>query len=444
MSVLTRHPEPKLQGLWNLFQVGLFLFPLLPTWGGIMIVLAAIITWTKKFKPIINQPVHQALIVLSLLLILMATLAENTSEALIGLSNFLPYFFVFAGFNTLIQTPTQLRQIAWILIFPSIPVVILGLGQQFLGWSGIEQLQGFFGWVIVLNGSPPDRMSSVFMYANILAVYLLIVLILGLGLFIERLPFWKFKPDEKLYPKPSFLTVLIIALFGVTIALIFTNSRNAWGLMVFSSVAYAVYFGWWIVLGLVIAGVTAIFGAAFAPSPFQKGLRVIVPAYFWERLTDQNFERPVETLRITQWKFAWNLTQQKPLTGWGLRNFTALYESKMNVWMGHPHNLFLMMTAEVGIPATLLFLSIIGWILAQAVQLGIKQKIPPQDRLIFFSYGLAFGACVLFNLLDVTLYDFRVNTLGWILLAAIYGNTQQFTLTNPVADAQSCHTKTEN
>jgi len=444
VSVLTRHPEPKLQGPWNLFQVGLFLFPLLPTWGGITIILAAIVTWIKNFKPIISQPVHQALIVLSLLLIITANLAQNPNEALIGLSNFLPYFFVFAGYNTLIQTPTQLRQIAWILIFPSIPVVILGLGQQFLGWSGIEQLRGFFGWVIVLNGSPPDRMSSVFMYANILAVYLLIVFILGLGLLIERLPFWQNKPEDKLYPKPSFLTVLIIALVGVTIALIFTNSRNAWGLMVFSSVAYAVYLGWPIVLGLVIAGVAAIFGAAFAPSPFQKGLRVIVPAYFWERLTDQNFERPVETLRITQWKFAWNLTQEKPLTGWGLRNFTALYESKMNVWMGHPHNLFLMMTAEVGIPATLLFLSIVGWILAQAVQLGIQQKIPPQDRLIFFSYGLAFGACVLFNLLDVTLYDFRVNTLGWILLAAIYGNTQQFTLTNPVADAQSCHTKTEN
>jgi O-antigen ligase len=443
VSVLTRHPEPKLQGLWNLFQIGLFLLPLLPTWGGILIVLAAIVTWTKKFKHIISQPVHQALIVLSLLLILTANFAENPSEAFIGLSNFLPYFFVFAGFNTLIQTPTQLRQLSRILILPAIPVVILGLGQQFLGWSGIEQLQGFFGWVIVLNGNPPERMSSIFMYANILAIYLLIVLIIGVGLLIEQLPFWKFKP-EKIYPKPLPLAVLILALLGVTIALIFTNSRNAWGLMVFSTVAYGVYLGWWIVLGLVIAGVTAIFGAAFAPQPIQKGLRVIVPAYFWERLTDQNFERPVETLRITQWKFAWNLTQEKPLTGWGLRNFTALYESQMNVWMGHPHNLFLMMTAEVGIPATLLFFSIIAWILAEAVQLGIKQKIPSEDRLMFFSYGLAFAVCVLFNLLDVTLYDFRVNTLGWILLAAIYGNTQQFNLTNPVVDEQSCHTTTEN
>ncbi|MEL7036322.1 MAG: O-antigen ligase family protein [Cyanobacteria bacterium J06592_8] len=435
MSVLTRHPEPKLQGAWNCFQVGLFLFPLLPTWGGLTIIFASFLTWVKKHQFIIRQPVHQALAILSLLLIVTASFAKNRTDAWIGLSNFIPYFLVFAGLATLIQTCSQLRRIAWILLLPSIPIVILGLGQYFLGWSGIEQLKGFFGWVIVLNGSPPERMSSVFMYANILAIYLVIVLILGLGLFIERLPIWRAKIEAKpetkfetINPKFKPLVVLATALFGVTIALIFTNSRNAWGLMVFSGVAYAVYLGWWIILALVIAAVAAIFGAAFAPSPLQNGLRVVVPAYFWQRLTDQNFERPVETLRVTQWKFAWNLTQEKPFTGWGLRNFTALYESQMNVWMGHPHNLFLMMTAEVGIPATLLFFSIVGWILAQAIRVSLQQKISPEDRLIFFSYGLAFTACVLFNLLDVTLYDFRVNTLGWLLLAAIYGNVVQRTV----------------
>ncbi|MDY7019751.1 MAG: O-antigen ligase family protein [Cyanobacteriota bacterium] len=431
MSVLTRHPESKLQGAWNCFQVGLFLFPLLPTWGGLTIIFASFLAWVKKHKIIIRQPVHQALGVLSLLLILTASFAENRTDAWIGLSNFIPYFLVFAGLSILIQTSSQLRRIAWILLLPSIPIVILGLGQYFLGWSGIEQLRGFFGWVIVLNGSPPERMSSVFMYANILAIYLVIVLILGLGLFIERLPIGQAKLEtqpETFNPKFKPLIILAIALFGVTIALIFTNSRNAWGLMVFSGVAYAVYLGWWIILALVIAAVAAIFGAAFAPSPLQNGLRVVVPAYFWQRLTDQNFERPVETLRVTQWKFAWNLTQEKPFVGWGLRNFTALYESQMNVWMGHPHNLFLMMTAEVGIPATLLFFGIVGWILAQAVRVYRQQKIPPEDRLIFFSYGLAFTACVLFNLLDVTLYDFRVNTFGWVLLAAIYGNVIQRTI----------------
>jgi O-antigen ligase len=45
----------------------------------------------------------------------------------------------------------------------------------------------------------------------------------------------------------------------------------------------------------------------------------------------------------------------RPLTGWGLRNFTPLYQAKMNVWLGHPHNIFVMLLGEIGIPGTILF-----------------------------------------------------------------------------------------
>jgi hypothetical protein len=43
------------------------------------------------------------------------------------------------------------------------------------------------------------------------------------------------------------------------------------------------------------------------------------------------------------------------------------------------------------------------------------------DRLIIFTYLVAFSSCVLFNLLDVSLFDIRVNLLGWLLLSAIAG-----------------------
>lgn len=415
MNFLTRHPEPRRQGAWNCLQLGLLMLPLLPTWGGILIIFGVILTWQRQYQRILQQPINQAFAILSLLLIVSACLAKNPATAFLGLGNFLPYFWVFAGLSSLIQTTEQLRHLSWLLMFPALPIVILGLGQQFLGWSGIEQLRGILGWVIILNGSPPDRMSSVFMYANILAVYLIIILILGLALLIEQIPRLQ-QPKGKLS-----VIFLSITLIGVVIALIFTESRSAWGLTLFSGLAYAIYIGWWWILGLAAAAVSAVVGAAFAPKPWREGLRMIVPAYFWQRLTDQNFERPIETLRVTQWQFAWNLTQERPLMGWGLRNFTSLYETEMNVWMGHPHSLFLMMTAEVGLPATLLFFNIIGWILTQAIRLLVQDLRSLRDRLLFFSYLLAFTACTLFNLLDVTLFDFRVNTLGWLLLAAITG-----------------------
>jgi O-antigen ligase len=139
-------------------------------------------------------------------------------------------------------------------------------------------------------------------------------------------------------------------------------------------------------------------------------------------------DRPLVLLRTTQWQFAWSLTQQRPWTGWGLRNFTDLYKAQMHVWLGHPHNFLLMLTAETGIPSAVLFCGWVSWIVVQGIQLLLARSIGAtggqqlaQDKLIFFSYLLAFLACVLFNTVDVSLFDLRLNTLGWLLLSAIWG-----------------------
>ena len=93
----------------------------------------------------------------------------------------------------------------------------------------------------------------------------------------------------------------------------------------------------------------------------------------------------------------------------------------MHLWLGHPHNFFLMLTAETGIPATILFCSLVGWVIAQGVLLLKNWSGEAGSRLIFFSYLIAFFGCILFNTVDVTLFDFRVNTIGWLLLASIGG-----------------------
>ena len=181
-----------------------------------------------------------------------------------------------------------------------------------------------------------------------------------------------------------------------------------------------------------MAAVATLFGAAFAPTPLNQWLQIIVPKYFWARFTDQNFDRPVAILRSTQWQFAWNLSKEKPWSGWGLRNFTPLYEAHLQTWVGHPHNLFLMLTAETGIPTTLFLFGWVGWILGKAVLLLINWPSidSRKDRLIVFSYLVAFAACTIFNMFDVSLFDLRVNTIGWLLLAAISG-IQKFKLSHP-------------
>jgi O-antigen ligase len=79
-----------------------------------------------------------------------------------------------------------------------------------------------------------------------------------------------------------------------------------------------------------------------------------------------------------------------------------------------------MLLAETGIPATLLLYLSVGWVCYRGVNhLNPLQPLRTQTHLIPLMLLLAFAATTLFHLIDVTLFDARINTLGWLLLAAI-------------------------
>lgn len=428
-KVFSQHPERRLQGTWNCAQLGLLLFPWLPTLGTVGVLLAILGAWKQEYRTILRRPLNRGLAIFSGWLIITCCFANDRLTAFLGLANLLPYFLFFAAYSALIQSPAQLRQIAKILVVGSLPVVILGFGQLFGGWVTSELLQGALGWILLAKGNPPGRMASVFMYTNTLAAYLQMVFILGLGLWIEAFHNCRQRHNKFQAGQLLFLTVTVI---GNAIALFLTDSRNVWAIAFLACLSFALYLGWrWMIIAVSTAA-SAILWASFGPPDVgRQWLRNIIPAFFWARLTDQLYaDRPVSMMRATQWNFAWLMTQERPWMGWGLRNFTALYEAKMHLWLGHPHNLFLMLTAETGIPATLIFCGLISWILSQAVLLlCVWSNAAPtatkyqwnQDKLMIFTYLLAFAGFTLFNLLDVTLFDLRINTLGWVILSAICG-----------------------
>jgi O-antigen ligase len=414
-----RHPNSKLQLPWNALQVGTLIFPLMPALGAVCIGFALLVTLAFEYKTIIHRPRNWGFGIFSILLIITTALAHDKISALEGLFNFLPYILLFCASDALIQTSGQLRHLARILVITSIPVVIIGFGQMFLGWTTPQIWQNIFGWAIATGGNPLGRMSSSFMYANILAGYLIITFILACGLWLEE--FGKKGKRQLSISQPLvFLSLTVTLNFA---GLILTNSRNAWAIAIFVAIVYAAYQGWRIFVAGVVSIATTVLLAAFAPTPIAQIFRKVVPAFFWARLNDQMFpDRPVALMRKTQWDFAWNMAQQRPFTGWGLRNFTPLYQEKMHIWLGHPHNFFLMLSAETGIPATLLFISLITWILVTGLQLLQRsQYLEKQDRLIFFSYLLVIIAWVLFNTADVSLFDLRLNALSWMLLGAVSG-----------------------
>ena len=401
---------------WLALCVSVLFFPFFPALGALGLVVVMVVVWRRNYRQIVRSPLNRALGIQASLLILTSLLAKDSVSAWLGLANFLPFFALFIALRNLIIKPTQLRQLSWLLILPSLPIVLLGFGQMYAAWDSPPLIKTVLGWELVPLGFPPGRMSSVFIYTNFLAIYLAIAFTLAFGLWLKT---WQQLETKK---RTQTLVLLTFILLADVSGLILTSSRNAWIIAVLSFMAYAVYLGWkWLVL-LVTGAATAILWASFAPTLGGTQLRQVVPTFIWTRLSDSAYDRPVETLRVTQWQFCWDLIKERPLFGWGLRNFTTLYEAKMNLWLGHPHNLFLMLGAEAGIVALLLFMGIIAAIAFKACKL-LAIWSDKESSLIFFSYLVAFSACILFNLADVSIFDLRINTIGWILLAAISGVT---------------------
>ncbi|MEH2149457.1 O-antigen ligase family protein [Nostoc sp.] len=444
------------QSSWNYSLWALLIFPLSPLVGAVTVGFVSLITWLKQSRKINRRPLNWGFALLSVLLIVSAGFAQDKTAAFLGLFNLLPFFLLFAAHSALIQTFTQLRQMAWVLVIGSMPVAIMGLGQLFLGWSfKFQFVWVVFSWTIAPGGNPPGRIASLFLHANTFAAYLAIIFILGLGLWLEQwawgMEHWALGIGQRgkgerltatfpLLPQSPipfvFLTVAVITNF---VTLIFTNSRNGWAIAIFACLAYALFQGWRILVGGVAAIVSSVLLAAFAPSPVAQIFRRVVPTFFWARLNDDMYpDRPVALMRKTQWEFAWSLAQQHPWTGWGLRSFSPLYKAQMQIPLGHPHNLFLMLSAETGFPSTFLFCSLLAWILIAGIQLLRKSKyINTEDRLIFFSYLLAFVGWIILNTVDVTLFDFRLNALSWLILAAICGVVHRYNQRDRLASHQN-------
>lgn len=425
------HPDPRLQRLWEGLQWVVLLLPFAGFFGTVGLLGLAGVIWKRRFATIVDRPLNQGLGLVILLMLVSSALSDRPPDAFLGLLNFLPCFFIFAGLSELIQTIAQLRRLAWLLVLTSVPVVAIGVGQQFLGWGGqVEFLWFVVDWKVDAGGNPAGRMSSVFFYATVLASYLVITSTLALGLLLSSLP--RQKQDAKAIPRCVFLGLTFLA---NTIALVLTNSRNAWAIAVLAGLAFAVYLGWRWLVGLVFAIAGIVLGSAFGPVPLRDGLRKVVPAFFWARLTDELYpDRPVAQLRSTQWEFALSLAQQRPWTGWGFRSFPRLYEAQTQLVLGHPHNLPLMLACEIGLPATLLFYGLVGWVVFRGVELlRFWRSFPaatvplthftPETQILLFSYLVAFLGCTLFSLLDIPLFDARLNLLGWLLLAGICGVT---------------------
>ncbi len=435
LAIFPSHPESSLDRHWQVTQLCLLILPVSPLFGGVTLFVNSAFLWRRYANHFVQSFLNQVLLLLGAWMVIIALFADRKDFSLLGLLNFLPFFVVFVAQSFLFRETRQLRQMALLLVLPSVPIALLAIGQIAFGWTFNWKILSIGGgdgvlldWVLHPGGVPFGRASSLFYYATILASYLVMTLTVSFGLWADaiiappvlRQKGWK-GWGERLYQSRWGLAIVV----GINaVALFLTQSRNAWGIAVAVGTTFAFILGYrWIVACIMGSGVTVL-AAAYAPPPLNLWFRSVVPQMIWARINDDLFQdRPVAALRVNQWKFAWSLVEQRPFTGWGLRNFSSLYESATKFYIGHPHNLALMLSSEMGIPATLVFYALVGGIVFRGVR-RVRQMSGVEERSLF-TIVVAFLGCAAFSLFDVPIFDSRINALGWMLLAGIWGVVQQ-------------------
>jgi hypothetical protein len=124
-------------------------------------------------------------------MIIASIFAYNPGESLLGLIHFVPFFLMFLGLRTLMTNYNQLFFIILPIVFNSIIIVLLGIGEVKFGWQTPNLFfKQLLGWRLIAYGMPEGRMSSVFPHANPLTLYLTTALIFTVSLLIYR---WKKK-----------------------------------------------------------------------------------------------------------------------------------------------------------------------------------------------------------------------------------------------------------
>jgi O-antigen ligase len=333
--------------------------------------------------------------------------------AWIGLFNWLPFFWCFWGLQPYLLTSEKRKKCASWFVLGSLPVLITGFGQLWLGWEGPWQIfDGLIIWFISPGGEPLGRLSGLFDYANITAAWLSGVWPFCLASILHPFVFGRNRVI------PCFLLIVFVS------AMILTDSRNAWGAiflalpLVFGSASWS----WLIPLMLiffipVIIAVLPVFDFGI-----QQFARSIVPESIWMRLNDMKFAdtRPVEATRIAQWKIGINLIFEKPWLGWGAAAFSIFYPLRTGLFHGHSHNLPLELAISHGLLVSLLINIFVFGLLLISYFCRIFNNLNPQENIIVDrAWWTSTLILICFHATDIPLFDSRINILGWILLIGL-------------------------
>ncbi len=402
---------------WVAFQAGLFLLPSSAFLGGLFFIVSLVLGSCGRPKPFWADRWNWPFLIAAFLMLLGCFTAYSGWLAFIGLGNWIPFFWAFWAFQPYLLTGVARRRCALWLVAGSVPVVITGLGQLWLGWQGPWELfGGLIVWFMAAGGEPSGRLSGLFDYANIAGAWLALV--------------WPFCLAALLQPglRRRFRSLVFLLTCLMVIALVLTNSRNAWGGLIFAVPFVLGSASWTWLLPLFALFLLPVVCATLPgiPLDLQNWSREFVPESIWSRLNDMQYshQRALASTRLSQWGVAIKLFLERPWLGWGAAAFSVLYPLRTGQWHGHAHNLPLELTVSHGFLVALLLVGVILGLLITTLRWGVLSQVAIKQNgasIAFFdrAWWTATFILVLLHGADMPFFDSRINLVGWILLAGL-------------------------
>ena len=390
---------------WRCFQLGLFLLPSSALLGGLLLFPALILGSLGRARPFWRDPWNAPLLLAGSLMVVGCFWSYSGVLAWAGLANWIPFFWGFWGFQPYLALPQSRRRCSLWLVAGSVPVVVTGLGQLWLGWQGPWQLfGGLIIWFVSAGGRPEGRLSGLFDYANIASAWLAMVWPLMLAALVQ--------PGLNRTRRGVVLTVAA----SVVLSLVLTESRNGWGALVLAVPLVLGPPSWPWLLPLLALALLPVLVAVVPglPPALQDPARTLVPEGVWARLSDAQYagERALASTRLSQWGLALQLIAERPWFGWGAAAFSVIYPLRAGKWHGHAHNLPLELAISHGVPVAVLVVGLVLTLLVVSLRRGLSTLF---DR----AWWTAVLVLVVLHATDLPFFDSRLNIAGWILLAGL-------------------------
>ncbi|MFN3926163.1 MAG: O-antigen ligase family protein [Pseudanabaenaceae cyanobacterium] len=377
---------------WYLLQLLCLLLPLNNVFSSLLGLILVILCISRHGWRCLDNFLNRGWLLFALWLGISVFTAYSVGDALFGLLNFYPFLLLFAIATYLLETTAQAVHLLWLILLGSLPLSLFGFAQVLINRPDWKLPRLFNSYEIILGFGEENRIASLFGHTNELALFCLMLLPVAAHFSLGRF---------KLDPRDRYIRITATVILGALIAmLVFAQSRNVWALGFIGLIIQSIFYShWWLVAILVTVVPTALWLAS------QSG----IGRTSWEMFLNSN------EIRVIIWSFCVNLIAQRPILGWGLRNFIPLREQFKSVYpiydyVVHEHNFFLAIALGSGVPALILFIVLIVWMIAHSWRSKNVVSIIASFSLILF---------LLSGIYDTSHYEPRVFILFWLMAAVM-------------------------